>query len=332
MPTVALKLIFSFIISFLITFYFVPLLSAIAHKLGVVDVPDGRIKVHEKTTPYLGGVAVYIGFISGLALVFPLENSIFSLLVGSTLLLFIGLIDDLVVLKPYQKFCGQILAAFCFIKGGLYLKEQFFHDHYLIALPISMLWILTITNAMNLVDVMDGLATTIALCASLSFGVLAWLLGYYDVMLLISAFVGPLLAFLWYNKPPASMYLGDAGSLFIGGFLSSVPFLLSWSSYNPYGFCAPAIILGIPLCEVIFLIIVRTYKGIPFYKGSPDHFSIYLRARGWSKYRVLGYVVVLSCILLVTVIFFIEDKISFTGVVSLSLLYLAAWLVVLLKK
>ncbi len=332
MPIVALKLIFSFIISFLITFYFVPLLCTIAHKLGVVDVPDGRIKVHEKTTPYLGGVAVYIGFISGLALVFPLENSIFSLLVGSTLLLFIGLIDDLVMLKPYQKFFGQIVAAFCFIKGGLYLKEQFFHDHYMIALPISLLWILTITNAMNLVDVMDGLATTIALCSAISFGIIAFLLGHDSVMLLVSSFVGPLVAFLWYNKPPASIYLGDAGSLFIGGFLASVPFLFSWSTYNPYGFCAPAMILGIPLCEVLFLIIVRTYKGIPFYHGSPDHFSIYLRARGWSKNQVLLYVAALSCILLGTVVLFILDKISFTGFVFLAIIYLVAWLLVLLKK
>src|SRR5579859_1544197 len=175
MPVLALKLLFSSTISFLITFYFVPLLCTIAQKFGVVDVPDGLIKVHESSIPYLGGVAVYTGFISGLALVFPLENSIFSLLVGSTLLLFIGLIDDLVVLKPYQKFFGQVVAAICFIKGGLYLKEQFFHDHLIIALPISLLWILTITNAMNLVDVMDGLATTIAFTASCSLFVIATL-------------------------------------------------------------------------------------------------------------------------------------------------------------
>ena len=269
MSGLALKLLFSCIISFLITFYLVPLLSNIAIRLGVVDVPDGRIKRHEKSTPYLGGVAVYAGFISGLALVFPTENLIFSLLVGSTLLLVIGLVDDLVILKPYQKLFGQCVAAICFLKGGLYLKEQFFNDYLFIALPISLLWILTVTNAFNLVDVMDGLATTIALGASISFLIVALSLGQYSVSLLLTSFIGPLLAFLWYNSPPASIYLGDAGSLFIGGFLSAIPFLMSWSNYNPYGFLAPAAILAIPLFEVIMLIIIRTYKGIPFIAAVP---------------------------------------------------------------
>lgn len=331
MPVLALKVLFSCIISFLITYYFIPLLCKMAYKWGVLDVPDGAIKRHEQTTPYLGGVAVYCGFISGLALVYPLENSIFSLLVGSTLLLFIGLIDDLVVLKPYQKFFGQFLAAICFIKGGLYLKEQFFNDHLYIALPISLLWILTVTNALNLVDVMDGLATTISLCSCISLFIIAFLFQEHAVMLLLSSLIGPLCAFLIYNWPPAVIYLGDAGSLFIGGFLAAVPFLLGWSTYASYGFIVPAIILAIPLSELAILILIRTYKGIPFYKGSPDHFSIYLRLKGWSKERILGYIVLQSAVLLGISLLFILNKISILTLLFLCLTYSVVWLIVLFK-
>jgi UDP-GlcNAc:undecaprenyl-phosphate GlcNAc-1-phosphate transferase len=293
MELIVIKLCFAFIISFLFTLYLVPLFSAIAFKLGVLDVPDGRIKKHDKPIPYLGGVAVYVGFMSALALVLSFENQFIFLLVGTTLLLFVGLIDDLVNLKPYQKFAGQFIAAFCLVRSGLYLKESFFLNNFW-AIPLSLLWILSVVNAFNLIDVMDGLACVTGACAAINFFIFACMTHQWQIALLLTAFIGPLIAFLYYNKPPATIYLGDAGSLFIGGVLSIVPFLQKWSFSNPYGFIAPAVILAIPLLEVGTLIVVRTYRGIPFYKPSPDHFSIYLRNKGWSKPGILIYVFLLS--------------------------------------
>ena len=274
MELMVVKLVFSFVISFLFTLYLVPLFSHIAHKLGVLDIPDGVIKRHEKAIPYLGGVAIYVGFLVTLALVVSFENRLMFLLLGTTLLLFIGLIDDLINLKPYQKFAGQFIAAFCLVRSGLYLKESFFLNNFW-GIPLSMLWILSMVNGFNLIDVMDGLASTVAVSSGLIFLVFACFGGQWQVAFLLAAFIGAVLAFLSYNKPPAEIYMGDAGSLFIGGVMASIPFLITWSNYNPYGFLAPAIILAIPLLEVGTLIVVRTYKGIPFYKPSPDHFSIY---------------------------------------------------------
>ena len=325
------KLFFSVLISFLITFYLVPLLAAFAVRLKVLDVPDGKIKNHEKAIPYLGGVAVYIGFLTSLALVFPFENQILLFIVGSTLLLFVGLIDDLLRIKPYQKFFGQSIAALCFLKAGFHLKELFFLSNYW-NIPISFLWIMSVINAFNLVDVMDGLATSLAACATLSFLVVAICFGHYNLTLLLGALLGALIAFFWYNRPAAQIYLGDAGSLFIGGILATVPFLFNWGLYNWYGFLTPVIVLAIPLLEVAFLVLIRSYKGIPFYQGSPDHFSIYLKLNGWTVWEILVYMLFLSFILMNTALAFAYNYISFSHLIFLGAVFLSIWITILCYK
>lgn len=329
MQTVVVKLFFSTLLSFLITYALIPRLCIFAQRLGIVDTPDGLIKRHEHATPYLGGVGVYVGFIAGLALMLPRESTTITLLVGSTLLLFIGLLDDLLAMKPYQKFAGQILAALCFLKGGLFLKEQFFQDFWMIGIPISLLWLLTVINALNLVDVMDGLATTIAGGALISFLVIALWFGNYGIAIVLSSLIGALFGFFLYNRPPARIYLGDAGSLFLGGVLASVPFLFSWSRMHPMGYGVPAIILAIPLLEVVTLMAVRTYRGIPFYKASPDHFSIYLQQRGWTKNQILGYVFVLSMLLLIGSLLFLTGGMTLVQLIASGVVFILSWYAVL---
>ena len=214
---------------------------------------------------------------------------------GITLLLIVGLIDDLMVLKPLHKFLGQFIAVFCFLKAGFHLKINLFSNWWNICL--SAFWMLSVINAFNLVDVMDGLASTLAIGAALSFLFIALVSHAFSVALLLCAFLGSVLAFLWYNKPVAKIYLGDAGSLFIGGLLANIPFLLDWGTYSEYGYLAPIVIVAIPGLEVTTLIIIRTYKGIPFFQGSPHHFSMYLKRRGWSIPLILAYVFGLSLIL-----------------------------------
>lgn len=323
-------MLFSLVFSFLITFYLVPLFCELAYKWRFVDTPDGKIKKHDQATPYMGGIAVYCGFLSGLALTMPFDSCVFLLLIGATLLLFIGLIDDLYVLKPYQKFFGQLVVALCFLKAGFYLKEHVFYNVW--NMPLSLLWILTVINSFNLVDVMDGLATTLAGCATLSLLLIAIYLNNATVMVLLCAFLGALLAFLWYNRPPAKIYLGDAGSLFIGGVLAVVPFLLNWGTYNQLGYLSPLIVLAIPLLECCTLIVVRRYKGIPFYQGSPDHFACYLLGAGWSKQHILYYVMLLSGYAGLVAILFTAGILSFAPTALLGLIFMGIWGFILIKK
>lgn len=330
MSVIAVKILFSFVLSLLITLYLVPICSILARHFNFLDIPDGSLKRHKEPTPYLGGVAVYCGFLMGLALTVPFQSNLSLFLIGCTLLLFLGLIDDLVALSSLQKFIGQCFIALCFLKIDLLLKESFFVNIWLV--PLLVFWIATIINAFNLIDIMDGLATTVALTSSLVFFGIALFSQAYVVALLLAAFIGSLVGFLWYNKPPARIYLGDAGSLFIGGVLGTIPFLLPWGSYNSLGFLVPLGILSVPLLEVTSLVIIRTYKGIPFFKGSPDHFACYLMARGWQKQFILWYVAIFNLAVgLISVLFYL-NHISFITAFILALFFLGLWILVQLPK
>ena len=217
-----------------------------------------------------------------------------------------------------------------FLKAGLYLKGQFFSNIW--NMPISIFWMLLIINAFNLVDVMDGLATTLAIGAIGSFLMVAVFFDNHPVIILLCSLLGGLCAFLWYNKPVAKIYLGDAGSLFIGGLLSIIPFLFNWGAYTPCGYLTPLIVLAIPLLEVSTLIVIRTCKRIPFYRGSPDHFSIYLQQNGWSKGFILGYVALLSLILGMVAFFFLINAISLITVCGAAGCFLLSWVCCLLQK
>ncbi len=348
MHAVLLRHCFAGLTSFLLGLYLVPIVIKAALKIGFMDAPDGRLKLQKQPVAYLGGVAIYIPFITVLGLSFPFDNCVLWLLLGVTLLLFVGLIDDLKVLKPRQKFFGQFLATLCFLKGGFSLKAPFMHS--IMHCSASLLWLLTVINALNLVDVMDGLCGTVALCAAIVFFIFALLQKAYTVSLLLITFIGSLAAFLMYNKPNARIYLGDAGSMFIGGFLAAVPLLLTWdptifsislssvfyeSWIRPLCeiFFIPALVLGVPLLEVIGLFIIRTKIGIPFYNGSPHHFSIYLQKRGWSKWGVLLFSVHASIAMALLAFLLATRAVSFYVLLAGFLTVIASWVyLIFLKK
>lgn len=324
MSSIIFRLFFSWILSFLFTYYFVPIFIAIANKYNIVDRPDGNIKQHAIPTPYLGGAAVYLGFLSTLAIVFPFDNQFFLFLVGSSLLFYIGLIDDLVQLRPLQKFAGQIIAVICFVRAGFYLKSHVFYNYWNI--PISAFWMLLIINAFNLIDIMDGLASIIAICCAINFLVIALFTQQYLPALLLCAMIGSIGAFLCFNKPRASIYLGDAGSLFIGGLFSTIPFLFPWGSINTFGYIIPIIVLAIPLLEVCGLICIRTYKGLPFYKASKDHFMHYLKRNCFSEIDILKFVFLMSCVLIVSTALFVENALQLSKLIILGLTFFIYWI------
>lgn len=318
-----LKSFFVFIIAFLITFYLVPLFIRVAFKFGIMDSPDGGLKLQKMSTPYLGGLAVYLGFIVAVCLELPFEQHFFLFILASTLLLFLGLLDDLIALSPGQKFFGQCIATLTYLKAGFYLKALFFGNACNIV--ISALWFLTLINAFNLIDVMDGLATTIALSIAVIYMVFALLLGQGVVVLLLLSFIGALLAFLWFNRPPAQIYLGDSGSLFIGGFIASIPFALSWSEINPLGYVIPVVICAVPLLECSSLIVIRTYLKKPFYYGSPHHFSCLLRRAGWRVKSILWYSAGMSFFAGGAGALFFYNVLSIVSMSVLAILFLVIW-------
>ncbi|MBU1007921.1 undecaprenyl/decaprenyl-phosphate alpha-N-acetylglucosaminyl 1-phosphate transferase [Candidatus Dependentiae bacterium] len=327
--------------AFCLGLYLVPVLIRAAKKLRLVDVPDGKLKQHRAPVPYLGGVAVYVSFIVVLAMFFPSGTNLLWFILGTTVLLFVGLIDDFSALSPLQKMGGQLVAVACFLKGGFSLKSRFFADY--INLFASGFWMLSVINAFNLVDVMDGLAGMLAIIAAGSFLVVALIIQQYVVSIFLITLLGALFAFLVYNKPSAKIYLGDAGSLFVGGFLAATPLLIRWTDIlDTHGALpsfaqgnmlfetgisalVPMLFVGVPLLEVFSLIIIRKSKGLPFYCGGPQHFSSYLREKGWSDWRVLAFAGVSALALSFCALLFMTGAISFMTLIWLLGVFLLLW-------
>lgn len=324
-----IRIILSFCVSLLSTFFLVPLCSRLAHILGVLDAPDGKIKKHSKPIPYLGGVAMYFGFLISLGLLQQWHS--ISFIGEISLFLFLGLVDDIVAMKPYQKFLGQIIIGCLLFKEAMLQNAGLLPANCLIFF-VFLFWILLVTNAFNLVDVMDGLASTIASCATFSFFVIAVIFNYSHEAIILSAFLGSLVGFLYYNRPPALIYMGDAGSLYIGGFLAIAPFLFPLAKSNPFNIVIPIIILSIPILEVSTLVIIRSYKRIPFYRATPDHFCMYLRNGGWTKHQILLYVIIVASILLGLSLLFLLDIITIFSFLFFLIIFLVFWFLILKKN
>lgn len=313
--------------AFLISFCFVPIAKYIAQRLNILDVPDGKIKVHSKITPYLGGVAVYIGCLVPASIIsfffyrFLSFSDVF-LLIGSTILLLVGLVDDIFILSPGQKLAGQCLALLFFLCGGFYLHIGICNY---VEIILSGLWILTIINAFNLIDVMDGLSSITAIMSALGFLMIALYLGEWSISCILSLFIGSLAGFLCYNFPPASIYMGDTGSLFIGGLLAVLPFKLNFAVNTRAGYIIPIILLAIPLLEITALVVIRAYKKIPFYNGSPDHFSLYLQQHGWPKIKILKYICAMMSMLIVSAYGIVAGFFSIYQIILLAIIFLFIW-------
>jgi UDP-GlcNAc:undecaprenyl-phosphate GlcNAc-1-phosphate transferase len=265
----------AFILSFVFAFCWTPLMRRAALQLGILDTPDGKLKTHGTAVPYFGGLAVYIAFLLTVGVFTDFGEETLGLLLSGTIALMVGLIDDFGVLTPGQKLLGQTLAAVVLVKSGTYIKLTYLPIW--LAIPLSVLWILAVTNALNIIDILDGLASGVAAIAALSIAVANDISGRGSVAFLCIVLCGAILGFLRHNFYPAKIYLGDAGSLFIGFMLAALSMNAGYTRVNLLAVISPVFILGIPLFDLALVMWIRWRNGIPVTKGSPDHFALRLR-------------------------------------------------------
>jgi len=276
-----------FVLSCFIAVWVTPVIRKAAVNFGIVDRPDHKLKKHEKPIPYLGGLAIYISFLVSLALIIDLNRFTLGLLLSGSIIVILGLIDDFGVLSPRIKLLGQAIAVAVLIKSGIFIKLTFVPLY--VSLPISFLWLLGITNAFNIIDIMDGLSAGVGCVAALVLSVVSMYFGKahllcrrngrFMVALIAASLAGSLLGFLKHNFRPATIYMGDTGSLFIGLTVGALAMIGSYTDYNTVSCLAPLLILGIPLFDMLFVMYVRRRRGLPMMLGSPDHFA--LRLRKW---------------------------------------------------
>lgn len=265
----------AFILSFVFALYWTPLMRRAALQLGIVDSPDGQLKKHDREVPYFGGIAVYTAFLLTVGVFTDFGQETLGLLLSGSIALMVGLIDDFGVMTPVQKLLGQTLAALVLVKSGTYIKLTFLPVW--VAIPLTVLWILAVTNALNIIDIMDGLAAGVSVIAAVSIAIANFMSGRHSVAFLCLVLAGSILGFLRHNFHPARIYLGDAGSLFIGFMLATLSMNAGYTRVNLLAVISPILILGIPLFDLSLVVFIRWRNGIPITKGSPDHFALRLR-------------------------------------------------------
>ncbi|MDX1388941.1 MAG: MraY family glycosyltransferase [Acidobacteriota bacterium] len=268
-----------------------PRMREAALRFGIVDRPDGRLKQHREPVAYLGGLAIYLSFLVAVALTFRFREEVLGILLAGSIVVIVGLIDDLGELGPWTKLVGQLIAILVLIKSGIYIQLAFLPPA--VTIPLSVLWLVAITNAFNLIDVMDGLSAGTAAVAGLTLFAVAEWNGNITAAVLLVALAGSCLGFLRYNFEPARIYMGDTGSLFLGLMLGALAMNNAYTERNSISALSPALILGVPLFDMVFVMYVRWRRGLPVMLGSPDHVA--LRLRKWrlsiKQTVVLSYAV-----------------------------------------
>ena len=271
--------VIAFIASMLLTLS----VRALARRYGFVAKPKAD-RWHQRPTAMMGGAAIYLTTVlMFLVFVEPHTRESWIILGGSTFLFLIGLIDDLLHVKPYQKLFGQLIGTAIVVGSGLVLNWT---DSPIINITLTTFWLIGITNAINLLDNMDGLAGGIAAIAALTLAVGLGATGQPYELLLLSAFAGALVGFLIFNFNPASIFMGDCGSMFIGFFLASSVLLnqVGGRSRNIISVLAvPALILLVPIFDTTFVTVLRKIWGRKASQGGRDHTSHRLVALGLSE-------------------------------------------------
>jgi len=293
--------------AFILAMGFVPLASYFARKYGVMDKPDNKLKKHEKAIPYLGGAAIFLAFFITLVANQLVEyhslKGMVGLLLAGSMIFTLGLVDDIKKLSVPLKFGVQILAAVTLIIFGI--KVQFMGNE-LLNVALTIVWVVGVTNAFNLLDIMDGLSSGVAVVAALTYFALGVDAGKLFSPLASLALAGSCLGFLYYNFPPAKIFMGDAGSLFIGFMLATLSLTESYTGINNLAVITPLIILGVPIFDTIFVMVMRAKQGKPVYFGSPDHFPLRLKRSGMSGKQVIG--IAYSAALALAVVAYVSTK------------------------
>lgn len=274
-----------------------PVVRRAASRLGIVDQPDSR-KLHRTPVPLLGGIAIYAGFIVALLLFGErwVVSELISILVGATIVSFLGIWDDRWGVPPLLKLLGQAVAASILIILGVQVS---FLPYPALNVGITFLWILGITNSLNLLDNMDGLSGGVGAVAAAFFLLLAAVNGQYLVGSLAAALMGVCIGFLYYNFNPATIFMGDAGSMFLGFILAVVgvklrfpgrPSMVTWM--------IPVVVLGVPIFDTTLVVISRLRQGMnPLTHPGKDHVSHRLVLMGLSQRKAVIVLYLICCAL-----------------------------------
>ena len=291
--------------------------------IGATDRPDPR-KVHQKIMPRLGGLAIYISFMMGFLVLGLVNDKTTPIIMGSLIIIITGILDDKFQLSAKIKLLGQILAALVVVLNGVdidYINLPFggqIEFGYL-SIPLTILWIVGITNAINLIDGLDGLAAGVSSIAMITISGMAFLKGDLFVFALCLILLGSTLGFLVYNFFPAKIFMGDTGALFLG-YMIAVLSLLGFKNVTMVSLVIPVIILGVPISDTFFAIIRRFVNKTPISAPDKSHLHHCLLRNGYSHRQTVLLIYAMAAMCGLTAFIFSQATIRGALLVMLVLL------------
>lgn len=304
---VVLKVLVAFFAAGILSFILTPPVKRLAHRIGAIDVPkDGR-RMHTTPIPRLGGLAIYLSFVVVSLLMGQWTVQNFTILLGSAVIVFLGIFDDRKALGAKFKFGIQLLAAAIpVICGNLrielitnpnLLSDQLYLNFGVLSIPITIIWIVAITNAVNLLDGLDGLAVGVSAIACMTMLAVSLLIGEVPIAILLAILAGACVGFMPFNLNPASIFMGDTGSTFLGFMLATLSIQGMFKVYAIISFAVPFLILGLPIFDTAFAFTRRILSGrSPF---SPDRGHVHHRLidMGFNQKQTVAILYIISTIL-----------------------------------
>jgi UDP-GlcNAc:undecaprenyl-phosphate GlcNAc-1-phosphate transferase len=301
-----LRIVLSFALAFVVSFFMTPPVKSFAERVGAMDVPRDSRRVHDHPIPRMGGLAIFVGFVLSVIVFVSFDTQVMGLLVGALIIAAMGAVDDIMNLNPWVKLAGQVLAALVSIRCGI-VFNAISNPNFLslnttipigwLALPMTVLWIVACTNAVNLIDGLDGLAVGVSAISSLTMMVVSIFVAEPNISFILAALCGACIGFMPYNVNPAKIFMGDIGSQFLGFVLANVSIMGLFKLHTVITFIVPVLAMAIPLADTVFAFFRRLVHGQSPFHADKGHFHHRLLAMGLNQKQAVAVLYGISAVL-----------------------------------
>ena len=300
------KLMAALLAAGLISFLATPLVKNLAYKVGAIDVPKDNRRMHHEPIPRLGGLAIFIAFLFTVIVLADIDRTTRGILLGAIMIVILGVMDDIMTLKALPKFLVQIAAAGVAVYHGCVIQfisnpNIFSPMDYLnlgwLSIPVTIIWIVAITNAVNFIDGLDGLAVGVSAISTASLLIIALMVEELNIAIILAALLGSCLGFIPYNKNPAKIFMGDTGATFLGFILATLSVQGLFKLYAIISFAVPFLILGIPIFDICFAFLRRIAKGQNPMQADRGHVHHRLIDMGFNQKQAVAISYMLTAIL-----------------------------------
>ena len=289
----------------LFSFFLTPPVKRLAHKIGAVDVPKDERRMHKEPIPRLGGLAIFIGCIVSILTFAEISTQLLGILIGATIIVAVGIVDDVRPLGAGVKLILQIVSALIAVGHGVLIPMIAnplpfggeYWDFGIWSIPITVIWIVAVTNSVNLIDGLDGLADGVSTIGALTMLIIALLMGDIPIAIICAALVGACIGFIPFNMNPAKIFMGDTGSTFLGYMLATVSVLGLFKLYAAISFIVPFIILGFPIFDTASAFTRRILKGQNPMKADRSHTHHKLIDMGMNQKQAVATLYMISGVL-----------------------------------